>query len=78
MIMRDYVSRFSWVHLIFHKKSEATEAFKKFLADLRVEGIPSEFVVVRSDDGGKFNEGKLLMLCRERNIKQELTAADSP
>ena len=62
---------------ILHK-SDATEAFKQFLADLRVEGIPSEVVVVRSDNGGEFNQGEFGQLCRERNIKQELTTADSP
>ena len=34
--------------------------------------------MVRSDDGGEFNEGKFDKLCRERNIKQEFTTADSP
>ena len=56
---------------------DATEAFKKFLADLRVEGIPSEVVVVRSDDVGEFNKGKFGQLCRERNTKQDFTTAGS-
>ena len=64
--------------LYFSHKSDSAEAFEKFLADLRVEGVPSEVVVVRSDDGGEFNEGKFGKLCRERNIKQECTTADSP
>ena len=34
--------------------------------------------MIRSDDGGEFGERKFRKLCRERNIKQEFTAADSP
>ena len=49
-----------------------------FIPDLRVEGVPSEVVVVRSKDGGEFNEGKLGKLCRESNIKQRFTTAGSP
>ena len=76
-IVRDDFSRYTWVYCISHK-SDAAEAFEKCLADLRVEGVPSEVVVVRSDYGGEFNEGKFGKLCRERNIKQEFTTADSP
>ena len=54
MIIRDYFLRYAWLYFIFHK-SDATEAFKKFMADLRVEVIRSEVVVVRSDNGGEFN-----------------------
>ena len=49
-----------------------------FLVDLRVEGMPSKVVVVRSDDGGEFNENNFRRICRERNIKQDFTTADSP
>ena len=77
MIIRDDCSRYAWLYSISHK-SDAAEAFKQFLADLRVEGIPSEVVVVRSDNGGDFNQGEFGQLCRERNIKQEFTTADSP
>ena len=77
MIIRDDFSRYAWVYFISHK-SNAAEAFKQFLADLRVEGIPSEVVVVRSNNGGEFDQGEFGQLCRERNIKQEFTTADSP
>lgn len=43
-----------------------------------VEGIPSEVVVVRSDNGGEFNGGNVGKLCPEGNIKQMFTTADSP
>ena len=59
-------------------KSDAADAFAKFQADLGEKKISSEVVVLRSDDGGEFNEGKFGKLCRERNIKQEFTTADSP
>ena len=65
------------MYFISHK-SDATEAFKQFLADLRVEGISSEVVVVRSDNGGEFDQVEFGQLCRERNIKQEFTTANSP
>ena len=57
MIIRDDLSRYAWLYFISHK-SDATEAFKQFLADLRVEGIPSEVVVVRSGNDGEFDQGE--------------------
>ena len=77
IIIRDDFSRYAWLYFISHK-SDAAEAFKQFLADLRVEGTPSEVVAVRSDNGGEFSQGEFGGLCWERNIKQELTTADSP
>ena len=67
IILRYDFSRYAWVYFISHK-SDGTEAFETFLADLRA----------RSDDGGEFNEGKFGKICRERNIKQEFTTADRP
>ena len=77
MIVRDDFSRHAWMYFVSHKHG-ATSAFEKFLADLRVEGTPYEVVIVRSDDGGEFMQGKFGKLCREQNIKQEFTTADSP
>ena len=51
-------------------KSDAAYTFAIFLSDLRVEGIPSEVVMVRSNDGREFGEGTFGKMCRERNIKQ--------
>ena len=34
-------------------------------------------MVVRSDDDKEFNAGKIAKLCRQRNLKQEFTTADS-
>ena len=54
MIVRGDFSRCVWVYFVF-QTHDATEAFKKFLADRRIVKIPSEVVVVRSGDGGEFN-----------------------
>ena len=45
------------MYFVSHKY-DAASTFDKFLADLRVEGTPSEVVMIRSDDGGEFIEGK--------------------
>ena len=77
MVIKDGFSRYAKLYIIFHK-SDAAEAFKHFLADLKVEGIPSEVMVVRSDNGGEFTQGEFGQLRREMIIKQELTTVDSP
>ena len=78
MIIKDDYSRYTWMYFISHKCDAADTLFAKFLSDLRLEEIPSEVVVIRSNDGGEFSEEKFGKLCRERNIKQEFTTADSP
>ena len=77
MIIKDAFSRYTWLYFIYHK-FDAAEAFKQILADVRVEGIPSEVVVVQSDNGGEFNQVEFGQLCREGNIKQEFATAYSP
>ena len=57
MVGRDDFSRHAWMYFVSHKH-DAASAFEKFLADLRVEGTPSEVMIVRSDDGGEFMRGK--------------------
>ena len=54
MIVKDDYSRYSWTFFL-RKKSEAADAFKIFLADLRDQGIPSTVESVRSDGGGEFS-----------------------
>ena len=76
MIVRDDFSRHAWMYFVSHKYYTAS-AFEKSLFDLRVEGTPSEAVIVRSDNGGDFMEDKFGNLCREEK-KKELTTADSP
>ena len=77
MIVGDDFSRHAWMYFV-SCKYDAASAFEKFLADLRVKSTPSEVVIVRSDDGKEFMEGKFRKLCREQKIKQEFTTADSP
>ena len=76
LIVRDDFSRMSWVYFLRHK-SDAAEAFERFLVDVRADGMPSSVEIVRSDGGGEF-EGRFADLCRTRGIKQEFTTADSP
>ena len=77
MIVRDDFSCHAWMYFVSHRY-DAASAFEKFLADLRVEGTPTEVVIMRSDDGGQLMEGKLGNLCQELKIKQEFTTTDSP
>ena len=51
MLLKDDFSRYAWVYFLEHK-SEAADAFRKFLADVRVDGVPSKVEIVRSDNGG--------------------------
>ena len=71
MIVRDDFSRHAWMYFAPHKH-DAVSAFEKFLADLRIEGTPSEVVIARSDDGEEFMEAKFGNLCRERKIKTRI------
>ena len=57
MIIKDDYSRDTWMCFISHK-SDPADTFAKFLSDLRLGGIPSDVVVLRSDGGGDFSEGK--------------------
>ena len=43
--MRDDFSCHAWMYFVSHKY-DAANAFEKFPADLRVEGTPSEVVIV--------------------------------
>ena len=53
-------------------------AFRKFLADVRADGVPSRVGIVRSDNGGGFFGGEFGEVCKQFCIKQEFTNADSP
>ena len=70
MVVRDDFLRCAWVYFICHTCG-ATEALTKCLTDLRVEGVSSEVVVVRSDSGGEFDQIDFEQLCRKRYLKQE-------
>ena len=56
MIVKDEFSRYTWLYYL-RNKSDAASAFKRFLTDVRADGVPSEVQIVRSDDGGEFSGG---------------------
>ena len=77
MIVKDDYSRYSWLYFL-ERKSDAAEYFRKFLADVRADGVPSTVESVRSDNGGEFYGGEFASVCRQFCIKQEFTTAKSP
>ena len=77
MIVKDDFTRYAWVYFL-ERKSDAADAFRKFLADVRGDGVPSEVERVRSDNGGEFFGGEFGDVCRQYCIKQEFTNAKSP
>ena len=66
MAVRDHFSRYTWMYFVTFK-SDAAVAFEKFCAGRRVECIPSEVMVFKSDDGGKLSEEKFGKLCQQIN-----------
>ena len=78
LLVRDCYTRFTWIYFL-KSKSEAVDCFRRFLCDVRADGVPSKVQKVRSDSGGEFSvNGPFGALCRERGIKQELTTAHTP
>ena len=41
MTVKDDFTRYAWVYFL-ERKSDAADAFRKFLADVREDGVPSE------------------------------------
>ena len=77
MIVKDDFTRYSWVYFL-ERKSDAAEAFRKFLADVRADGVPSEAEIVRSDNGGELFGGDFGYVCRQYCTKQEFINAKCP
>ena len=77
MLVKDDFSRYAWVYFLKHK-SDAADAFRKFLANVRADGVPSKVDIVRSDNGGEFYGGESGEVCKQFFIKQEFTNAGSP
>ena len=75
--MKDDFSRYAWVYFLKHK-SEAADAFRKFLADVRADGIASKVEIVRSHIGGEIYGGVFGEVCKQYCIKQEFMNANSP
>ena len=76
MHVKDDFSRHAWVYFLKHK-SDSREAFRKFLADARADGVPSKVEIVRSDNGGEVFRAEVGEVCKQYCIKQEFTNADS-
>ena len=77
MLLKHDYSRHAWVYFLKHKL-DSGDAFRKFLADARADGVPSEVVMVRSGNRGEFFGGEFGEVCEQVCIKQEITIADSP
>ena len=77
MLVKGGFSRYSWVYFLKHK-SDAADAFRKLLADVHADGVPSKVEIVRSDNGGEFVGGEFGEVCKQFCIRQEFTNADSP
>ena len=77
MIVKEDFTRYAWVYFL-ERRSDAADAFRKVLADMRGDGVPSEVERVRSDNGGEFFKGEFGDVCRQYCVKQEFTNAKSP
>ena len=69
-------SRYAWLYFLKHN-SEAADAFRKCLADVRADGVPSKVEIVRSDNGGEFYRGEFGEVSKQDCIKREFTNANS-
>ena len=67
LIVRDDVSRYTWVYFMRHK-SDAAEMFEEFLVDTRADGFPSKAVIVRSDGGLVNSAGGGLAACVDHEV----------
>ena len=72
--VKDDFTRYSWVYFL-ERKSDAAEAFRKSLAEVRAGRAPSEVEIGRSDNGGEFFGGDFVYVCRQYCIEQEFTNA---
>ena len=71
MLVKNDLSRYAWMYFMQHK-SEAADAFRKFLADVRADGVPSKVEIATSDNRGEFYGGEFgEEVCRQYCIKQE-------
>ena len=76
MLVNKNFTRYLWVYFL-ERKSDAADAFRKFLADVRADGVPSKVERVRSENG-EFFDGDFGHVCRQNCINQEFTIAKSP
>ena len=53
MIAKECFTRYYWVYIL-ERNSDAADASKKYFADVRADGVPSEVDIVISDNDGEF------------------------
>ena len=77
MLVKYDISRYAWVYFLRHK-SDAANASRNVLVGVRVDGVPSKVVIVRSDNGGEVFGGGFGEVWKQFFIKQKFTNTDSP
>ena len=77
LIVHEDFSRYTGVYFMRHKSDDA-EIFGQLLADTHADGGHLRVVIVRSDGGGEFHDGKFGDIFRTRCLKQEFSNVDSP
>ena len=77
LMIRDDFTRFNAVYFM-PSKDEVSRYFRQYLADYRFTGVSCPVETVRTGDAAEFKGGAFADLCRERDIRQEFTTADSP
>ena len=69
-------SRYAMLYPL-RKKSDVTEAFKKYCHDIKLESR-IDVKVIRSDNGGEYRNEEMNRFCRHKMIKQEFTVPHNP
>ena len=52
MIVKSDFTRYAWVYFL-ERRSDPSDVFRNFLADVRGDVVPSEVESVRSNNGGR-------------------------
>lgn len=74
--MNDFL-RMSWVYFM-PSKSDMPATFKRFFADLRAEGAPSDIECLRTDNGTGFISREFVALLDHYGIRRDLTPVNTP
>ena len=64
MLVKDDFPRHAWINFLNHI-SDAADAFRKFMADVRADGVRSKVEILKSDNGGKFFGGEVGEMCKQ-------------
>ena len=77
LMIRDDFTRFNAVYFM-RSKDVVSRYFRQYLVDYRFTGVRCPVETVRTDDAAEFKGHAFVVLCRERDIRQESTTADNP